>query len=192
MNEAADPLAASAHPSPETDSEAAAPVAGVHPEAEQSPPRSLDPRIQTVWILSGLIQALVLTAGACAAEAFYFRRKEWWFLPPTVLTAAVAAVSLFFALVFPRLEFRAWRYLVRNHDVLLKFGVIWRVERSVPRVRIQHADVRSGPIDRLFGLVSLTLYTAGGGEADARIPGLRPEEAEAMRDLLLRPEASYV
>jgi membrane protein YdbS with pleckstrin-like domain len=154
-------------------------------------PRRLDPRVRSAWLVSGLIRAAFLGGVAALLELSVLRTKPWWPLPPGVATMATAAFFLLLAVVFPRLDYAAWRYVLRGHDLLLHFGVVWKVQRSVPRVRIQHVDIRSGPLDRLFGLVHLVLYTAGGGEADARIPGLRSQDAEALREVLLQTEAGH-
>src|SRR5690606_23304763 len=92
------------------------------------------------------------------------------------------------AALYPPFWFRAWRYALREHDVLLRHGVLWRVQRSIPRRRIQHVDVQSGPLDRVYGLADLTLYTAGADDEENQIPGLRVEDAEALRDALLRED----
>jgi len=52
--------------------------------------------------------------------------------------------------------------------------------------RLQHVDIDQGPLERLFGLASLTVFTAGGRGATFRVNGLTPSRAEAMRDQILR------
>ena len=64
------------------------------------------------------------------------------------------------------------------------------MRRCSPRLRIQHVDIESGPIDRAFGMVKLTLYTAGTNAAVGTIPGLLPQDAEALRETLLQTERS--
>jgi hypothetical protein len=65
------------------------------------------------------------------------------------------------------------------------YGVVWRVSRSIPRVRVQHVDIRSGPVDRALGLVEVSLHVAGSAGPVLTIPGLEPADAEALRELLL-------
>ena len=59
----------------------------------------------------------------------------------------------------------------------------WRTLTAVPYGRMQLVEVESGPLERLFGLASVTLKTASPG-TDARIPGLDPAEAARLRDQL--------
>jgi membrane protein YdbS with pleckstrin-like domain len=60
------------------------------------------------------------------------------------------------------------------------------VNSVVPFVRVQHVDSQRGPIERLAGLSSVVVYTAGSRGADVTIPGLRPERAEAIQAELRR------
>ncbi len=72
--------------------------------------------------------------------------------------------------------------------VLIQKGVIWRSRSLIPRVRIQHVDTRSSPIQRWLGLNSLVIYTAGTRGADAEIPGLEVGQAEELREELAQLE----
>ena len=153
--------------------------------ADASEPERLDPRVRVAWIIDNLIWSAILCAGGVFAELYWVKDWSWWPLPAWWGVGAMAILFFSSSVVWPFFSYRAWSYVVRTHDVLLAYGVLWRVRRSVPRPRIQHVDVRSGPIDRAFGLSKCTLFTAGTGEADATIPGVVPEVAESLRERLL-------
>jgi membrane protein YdbS with pleckstrin-like domain len=109
---------------------------------------------------------------------------------PTALLVVVVmtliAINVVFALFWPALEYNAYRYTVRDQDLLVQSGVLFRRWSSIPHNRIQHVDTRQGPFERVFGLSRLLVFTAAGMSADGSIPGLRTEEAERLRDLLSR------
>jgi membrane protein YdbS with pleckstrin-like domain len=65
---------------------------------------------------------------------------------------------------------------------------VWRSRSLIPRVRVQHVDTRTSPLQRWQGLSSLVVYTAGTRGADAEIPGLATEEAERLREELAHLE----
>jgi uncharacterized protein len=52
----------------------------------------------------------------------------------------------------------------------------------VPFGRVQHIDVHQGPIDRFFGIATLTLHTAGSHNASVNLPGLGADLARTMRE----------
>jgi membrane protein YdbS with pleckstrin-like domain len=106
-----------------------------------------------------------------------------WVPPLSGMVVFVAALLL--GLWHARLLFASWRWALRHDDVFASYGVVWRVTRSIPRVRVQHVDVTSGPIDRALGLVHVSLHVAGSAGAVLTIPGLAPAEAETLREALL-------
>lgn len=78
---------------------------------------------------------------------------------------------------------RAWGYAERDHDLLVRHGLVVRRLSIVPYARMQFVDVSAGPLERLFDLATVQLHTAAAA-SDARVPGLRPAEASRLRDRL--------
>ncbi|MEL6122976.1 MAG: PH domain-containing protein [Bacteroidota bacterium] len=87
--------------------------------------------------------------------------------------------------IFDFALYRRAGYALREHDVIYREGWLWRKVTVVPFNRIQHAEVTEGPIDRLFGLSRLHIYTAGGSSSDLTVPGIRPDEGERMKYYIL-------
>ncbi|MDT8408542.1 MAG: PH domain-containing protein [Wenzhouxiangellaceae bacterium] len=79
--------------------------------------------------------------------------------------------------------FRGWA--LREHDLIARSGVLWRNITALPIVRIQHLETSHGPLERMFGLARLKLYTAGGVSADLVVIGLAREPAEQLREHLV-------
>ncbi len=82
-----------------------------------------------------------------------------------------------------RRRYRAWGYLERDDDLLVRRGVMFRRLSVVPYGRMQFVDVTAGPAERAFGLATVRLHTAAAA-SDARIPGLKRHEADRVRDQL--------
>ncbi|SBT44085.1 PH domain-containing protein [Micromonospora auratinigra] len=78
---------------------------------------------------------------------------------------------------------RAWGYAEREHDLLVRHGLLVRRLSIVPYSRMQFVDVSAGPLERAFDLATVQLHTAAAA-SDARVPGLRPTEASRLRDRL--------
>ena len=78
---------------------------------------------------------------------------------------------------------RGW--VVREQDLIYRSGVIWRKTMIVPFARIQHVETASGPIERLFGLLRVKCFTAGGMMADLSVEGLDARSARQVRQYLL-------
>ena len=52
----------------------------------------------------------------------------------------------------------------------------------MPFPRVQHVTVERSLTDRIFGLSTVVIYTAGAVAADARVKGLAPERADRLRE----------
>ena len=77
----------------------------------------------------------------------------------------------------------AWRYQERDDDLLVARGVLIQRLSVVPYGRMQYVEVTRGPFERMFGLATVRMHTAAFA-SDARVPGLEPERAGALRDRL--------
>ncbi len=138
------------------------------------PSQTLEPEIQGVWAIQSTVSAAVL--GVVASVAFSI-------VPPggAWIGGVVFVLATVLGVVFSVLRYRIWTYQVRKDSLYLKRGVLTRVNTVAPYVRIQHVDTRRGPIERIFGLATTVVYTAGSRGADVSIPGLTPERANDLQ-----------
>jgi membrane protein YdbS with pleckstrin-like domain len=89
------------------------------------------------------------------------------------------------ALAWPVLHHRHSSYAVTEQAIVIRRGVLWRSIQTVPRSRVQHTDVSQGPVERLYELATLVIYTAGTEHASVPLSGLARETALAIRDHLI-------
>lgn len=80
-------------------------------------------------------------------------------------------------------NWRSWGYAERVDDLLVVHGALFRKLVIVPYGRMQLVDVVAGPVERVFGIVNVKLHTAA-ATTDAKIRGLRPDDAGNLRDRL--------
>jgi uncharacterized protein len=136
--------------------------------------KPLDPRARSMWWTAGA--ALCLVATALALVVAVVGEVPLWF--PALVGVLAAAL----AVVIPPLRYRRWRYEIRERDLFLSHGALFQVLTLIPFDRIQFVETHQGPLDRLFGLTKVVVYTAAGRAG--QIPGLESSEAEALREEL--------
>jgi membrane protein YdbS with pleckstrin-like domain len=105
-----------------------------------------------------------------------------------ILSAAwvvVAVLLAWLAQVWPEVEYRRFSYALAPERIEIRRGVLWRTLTSVPKSRVQHIDVAQGPLERRYGLATLSIYTAGTEYARVDLPGLTYARAVDIRDRLL-------
>jgi hypothetical protein len=139
----------------------------------------LDPRqLSLLRVRAGVFAAALLLAGALA-DRFLLRGTG---LPLGATAGAAALLALAIVLILPPRRYHSWGYRMDEDELHLRHGVWMRVRTVVPLGRVQHIDVVHGPLQRLFGLGSLVLHTAGTRSSAVLLPGLAGEQAERMRD----------
>jgi membrane protein YdbS with pleckstrin-like domain len=77
----------------------------------------------------------------------------------------------------------AWGYAERRDDLMVRRGVMIRRLSVIPYGRMQFIDVTAGPVERTLGLATVRMHTAAAA-SDARIPGLKRDQAARLRDQL--------
>lgn len=128
----------------------------------------LHPLAKKLWVIHGIIAA-VIVLGSAVAAGFLF--KFWW----QVLPAAI--LSIYWVFLWPAWEMAQWRYLVTTEQVETIHGIFFRTHTVIPINRIQHMDIRQGPLQKKFELAKLTVYTAASVH---QIPALSMDIAEQI------------
>ncbi|MGO1199157.1 MAG: PH domain-containing protein, partial [Dermabacteraceae bacterium] len=103
----------------------------------------------------------------------------WWIAACAVLPLLLILQHL---LLTPR-RVRAIGYLDEEEDLTIASGIMFRSVHTIPYGRVQSVKIGEGPIERRYGLATLTITTAAGGGTEA-LPGLPKAEAERLRTLL--------
>lgn len=137
----------------------------------------------TAGAIGGFLLGMTLTAswdGVIENELSTFNPKA--LLPGLALALVLAlAAYLYAARRFAR--YRGEHFPLEG--VRLQDGVWWQTETWIPIARLQHLDVQQGPLDRRWGMATLSLHTAGTHDHLLRIKGLPLDQAYALRDALM-------
>lgn len=83
-----------------------------------------------------------------------------------------------------RLRHQRWR--LDATGLWLRQGNLWRAETRMPASRVQHLDVKHGPLERRARLATLVLHTAGTRLTAVTVRGLEEHDAQRLRDALSR------
>lgn len=81
-------------------------------------------------------------------------------------------------------------HALRDHDIIYKEGVLYRDTTSISFNRVQHCELSQGPLDQLFDVFTLKIFTAGGQSSDLEIPGLNEQTAEGLKEFIIGKIAS--
>ncbi|MBL8755189.1 MAG: PH domain-containing protein [Planctomycetes bacterium] len=154
--------------------------------ASPRPEERLQRRVVPYWMLGDTLSAVVLTG-----LAWFVGRPQlaahWDTWSPALeqVLLGICLGVLLLGMVTPPLAFARWRYGFLGDLLLLRYGILFVEERAVPVRRMQHVDLVRGPIERLFGLATLVVFTAGNEGSAFRVPGLAIARAQELRDRIV-------
>ncbi|MFC7302811.1 PH domain-containing protein [Streptomyces monticola] len=150
------------------------------------PPRHrVDPRARRWWTVQALLSfsgPLLLTAVALLVCALLFFAGALPWLGPLVLVVLVLP-ALGYLLVMPRRRHAVHAWELGSEAVYAASGWYWQRRRIAPLSRVQTVDTVRGPVQRRYGLATVTVTTASTA-GDIRIAGLSDADAEELSRLI--------
>jgi len=139
----------------------------------------------------GIFTGIVGIAAIVAAVVLFFAIGFGWLFYASIATAVFCYVVLvYFSIFWPVVEHRHRRWRLTDVGLEVRHGVWWKHLQAIPWARVQHADVSQGPIQRAYGVGTLTVHTAGTSNSSVNLAGLSHEVAIELRDEIIRQRAS--
>ena len=165
----------SEHPLPAEDAGQAAATAAF-PDGWQP----LPPRARTLFVIGNLI--------GFGISALLTLIPTGLFLPRSGLQLALALGVLVllpaFGVWLALKRYRYTRWLLDGDGFALRRGRLWQSETRVPATRVQHLDLKRGPLQRRRRLATLVVHTAGTRMSTVTVAHMDDADAEHLRDAL--------
>ena len=139
----------------------------------------LPPRAARLAALEGAVGGLFLP-GALLAGAHWLLGWPRPMMLSALWLLAGAIIGAGFA--YRRLRHTRWR--LDAQGLGLRRDLVWQLETRVPVSRVQHLDLRRGPLERRARLATLVVHTAGTRMSAVVVSGLDEADAERLRDTL--------
>ena len=142
------------------------------------PTRAVRLHAATTGTWFAAIPLLAFAIPLYAADGDELPRRLAW------CAGAIAIGLLAGGLLGARLRFQRWT--LDDAGLWLRQGRLWWRETCVPVSRVQHVDLKHGPLERRFRLATLVVHTAAVHLSGITVRGLDEADAEALRDALAR------
>ncbi|MBD3586177.1 PH domain-containing protein [Salinimonas sp. HHU 13199] len=139
------------------------------------------------WLNLTVAVAAVVIVSAILS---FFRYQSFMAVPfglERFYTMAIVVVCTLGALsfIYHLLADKKIKYCLREQDLVMQHGLIFRKIACQPILRIQHIELKRGPLDRVADLACLQVFSAGGAMHTFEIPGLRLTDAQKVRQYIL-------
>jgi uncharacterized protein len=137
----------------------------------------LEPAYVKVMRISASIFGALVLAGAILLEVLQLLPMGMVILPVLLLFAYLIGIV-------PARRYRRWGYDTSQSRLRVVQGYLFYSDTIVPFGRIQHIDVDQGPVQRRYGLATLSVHTAGSHNDTVSLPGLLHTDALALREMI--------
>jgi uncharacterized membrane protein YdbT with pleckstrin-like domain len=167
----------------------------------------LHPKVKILWRLQGY-GPMVIFFLICIILIFdkdiqeYLNLNLLLFIPITFLLTLIILTEAYIKLGYSR-----WKYEITPTEVRLERGIIWKKYTSIPYEKIQNVDIHRNLFARILGFSTIEIETAGRSssrykprrgileprqryESEGHIPAVGVQDAEAIRDFIIKKIAS--
>ncbi|MEL1263088.1 PH domain-containing protein [Pseudoxanthomonas putridarboris] len=142
--------------------------------------RPLPPRGALLAALGGAMAMLPL------GFPLFFIIRATGLASPWLATPLVAAAGAVVGAWIGVRRHRRTSWKLDGEGFAVRRGNWWRNETLIPISRVQHLDLKRGPLERGMKLATLVVHTAGTRMAALSLSGLDTVDAERLRDTLAR------
>lgn len=109
-------------------------------------------------------------------------------LPNSVFFSILIGLLMFYSAIVIEIElgFSRRKFGIRDLDLIFQKGYFVFKQTLVPYKRIQHVEIKQGPVFKIFKLYTLKVYTAGSSSGDLSIAGLGKTYADKLKTQILK------
>ncbi|MCL1634949.1 PH domain-containing protein [Luteimonas sp. SX5] len=154
--------------------------------ADNAPPtvgngwQPLPPRALNLFVLANILGFGMIALVAMVPIGLLMPTRS---LALTAALIELVALPLF-GVWLARKQYRYTRWKLDADGFALRRGNLLRSETRVPASRVQHLDLKHGPLERRYKLATLVVHTAGTRNSAVSVTGLDEADAETLRDRL--------
>lgn len=124
--------------------------------------------------LKGIILPVIITLFFSNSQGESFIRFEYIWL--------VFIVILFISSI---LSYISFKYKLEDGELFVQKGIFIKKKRYIQQKRVQSIDITAGLLQRMFGLVKVSVETAGsGGEPEVQLNAIKKQEASLISEAL--------
>ena len=126
--------------------------------------KSLDLKGITVMRLNAIFLSLIILiiVGVGAYIVYPVLETLFDYILFYGITGLILILCLLNVFLFPRLRYNRYQYLIDKNHIEVKKGLLFITTSHILIKRVQKVELSNGPIDRIFGLSNVNIYTAAG------------------------------
>jgi uncharacterized membrane protein YdbT with pleckstrin-like domain len=171
--------------------------------------QKLHPRVIWIWLIHYILSLIFFSIFLSlflgpfvfikqftkTPEGFVGEGSLWEFILSDVLKLWIVIFLILMAwgFIWCFLSYKFYRYQLTDLSLKIERGVIYKRYVSIPYERVQNVDIYRSLLERILGLSSIYIQTAGSSfgahpaiSTEGRLPGLDVKIAEEIREELIK------
>lgn len=138
--------------------------------------KKISPSVIKLWRIKAVIHSavfiLIVLLALLIFQFFSGNSLPQWLT--ILISIELLLQSVFMIFIRPSLKGKHWRYSFEDDRIMLKTGIWFRDQVTIPMIRIQNIESNVGPIAKKLDLTSLSVTTASDTH---KLPELNTQEA---------------
>lgn len=150
-------------------------------------PDHLDPDVKRYWRWLGLIIINIYLIPLLFIPILFIYSAGLCIIT-YILIMGVSGLLLY---LYTNILYETYTFLLADDMVLIEKGVIWRRKNAIPYSRVQNVNITHNPLERILGIATVHIHTAGMGMAyaEGKVSGIPfPDE---LSEIILRKVRMY-
>jgi membrane protein YdbS with pleckstrin-like domain len=151
-------------------------------------PDHLDPAVKRYWRWVGFIMWHLWVLPFLLPVVFTLGAGQSTCIVSYILFLIVGGA---FLLIYTNLLYESYTFLLLDDMVIIEKGVIWKKKNAIPYNRVQNVNITNNPLERILGIATVHIHTAGMGMAyaEGKLPGIPfPDE---LSEIILRKVRAF-
>ncbi|MFH1306088.1 MAG: PH domain-containing protein [Candidatus Micrarchaeota archaeon] len=157
------------------------------------PPRYLDPKVKWVWLIPPYTALFIIWLVVSIAVFLMVADNFVFGMEKPAFSISLFLVLLFFiggpVYIYIHIDYMSFTYELAEHEFVIRQGLLTRHTTVIPYNRIQNVNTKRTLLERILGLASLQIETAGTNpsESEGLLPGVSRKDA-LVAEILQRVE----
>lgn len=164
-----------------TNNAVALPEISIH----ELPLTPVSPKYRIINIALNILFTVLAILALGIVDAAVFAQRPLWLLENNIFLYVAILFLSFLSITYHYFADPIVQYAIREQDIHFQAGLFFRKLVSQPILRVQHIELKRGPIERKAGLATLQVFSAGGVSHTFEIPGLDYEKAISLRKFII-------
>lgn len=126
--------------------------------------KSLDKKGKTVMRINSVISGLIILiiTGIIAIPAYLNVSSTLWQTIIIICAGIIILGVILDIILFPQIRYNRYKYLITDDRIEVKKGLFLITTSIIQIKRVQKIELSNGPIDRMFNLSNVNIFTAAG------------------------------